>query len=132
MDATFTQALDQALQLAEEAVQVGLTYSTKAADLERQLVGEKVLLEKVAGLESRLKATILPDAKLVRHALTKLATAMGGPPEEFSKLASALDTDPNAALQLLVKLAETMPRMRALNEGQGAGKRTDEYDGRWV
>lgn len=78
MDATFTQALDQALQLAEEAVQVGLTYSTKAADLERQLVGEKVLLEKVAGLEGRLKATILPDAKLVRHALTKLATAMGG------------------------------------------------------
>jgi len=78
MDATTAKAFDEALSLVEDAVQFGQAANTKAAQLESQLVGEKVLLEKVASLEKRASATVTFDPALVNQAAAIIVQVGGG------------------------------------------------------
>ncbi len=96
-------------------------------------MGEKVLLEKVASAEKRAAGGIAFDPGLVNQAAQVLVQVGGGEAGHVTKLASSIADDPNVALQLLMKVAGSVPRMRALDEGGGvkAEKPTDG-DGRWV
>ncbi len=133
MDPSTAKALDEALALAEDSVQVSLGLQTKAAELERQLVGEKVLLEKVASAEKRASGVISFDPGLVNQAAQVLVQVGGGEAGDVTKLASSIAADPNVALQLLVKVAGSVPRMRALDEGGGVkSEKPADGDGRWV
>lgn len=133
MDAPIAKALDEALSLVEDAVQFGQAAQTKAAQLESQLVGEKVLLEKVASLEKRASAAVTFDPALVNQAAAIIVQVGGGDDADATKIASSIAGDPNVAIQLLIKVASGMPRMHALNEGGGVkSEQPAEGDGRWV
>ncbi|MEN9576648.1 MAG: hypothetical protein RL077_648 [Verrucomicrobiota bacterium] len=113
MDSTTAKALDEALALAEDSVQVSLGLQTKAAELERQLVGEKVLLEKVASAEKRANTVITFDPGLINQAAQVLVQVGGGEAGDAVKLASSIAADPNVVLHLLVKVDGSAPSMRA-------------------
>ena len=133
MDPSTAKALDEALALAEDSVQVSLGLQTKAAELERQLVGEKVLLEKVTSAEKRASGVITFDPGLINQAAQVLVQVGGGEAGDVTKLASSIAADPNVALQLLVKVAGSVPRMRALDEGGGVkAEKPQDGDGRWM
>lgn len=134
MEPAIAQALDEALSLTEDAVQFGLGLQTKVAELEGKLVGEKVLLEKVAAAEKRASTPVVTfDPGLVDQAAQFIVQVGGGEPGDVVKLATTIKGDPNAALQLLIKVAGSVPRVRAINEGGGVkAEKPVEGAGRWV
>lgn len=139
MNSETAKALDEALALTQEALGASFEYATKAAEMEGKLAGEKVLLEKVASLATQVEsltkkaeAVINFDPATLKQAATIVAVMSRGE-TSAEKIASAIQADPNFALQLVVKVAGSLPQFRAHLEGGGVkAEKPTGADERWV